>query len=103
MSTLTAGRFPQNSSATGRRWPPSTRRWSRSCETSAIELGDGRELRAKAKIVGHEYKIPRRHKIAEICKRWFRIRDTYGIEVAPGENDALILAATICIDEPARD
>ena len=68
-----------------------------------IDLGDGRELRAKGNIVDHEYEIERDgHKIAEISKRWFRIRDTYGIEVAPGENDALILAAAICIDEMAR-
>jgi hypothetical protein len=30
------------------------------------------------------------------------VRDTYGIEVVAGENDALILAATICIDEMSR-
>jgi uncharacterized protein YxjI len=69
----------------------------------AIELSDGRELSAKGNIVDHEYKIERDgDKIAEISKRWFRIRDTYGIEIAPGEDDALILAATICIDEMAR-
>jgi uncharacterized protein YxjI len=69
----------------------------------AIELSDGRELSAKGNIVDHEYKIERDgDKLAEISKRWFRIRDTYGIEIAPGEDDALILAATICIDEMAR-
>ena len=68
-----------------------------------IELADGRELSAKGNIVDHEYKIERDgHQIAEISKRWFRVRDTYGIEVAPGENDGLILAAAICIDEMAR-
>jgi uncharacterized protein YxjI len=39
--------------------------------------------------------------VAEISKRWFRIRDTYGIEIAAGEDDALIVAATVCIDEMA--
>jgi uncharacterized protein YxjI len=68
-----------------------------------IELADGRELSAKGNIVDHEYKIERDgHQIAEISKRWFRVRETYGIEVAPGENDGLILAAAICIDEMAR-
>ena len=33
---------------------------------------------------------------------WFRVRDTYGIEIVPGENDALILARRSCIDEMAR-
>jgi uncharacterized protein YxjI len=32
----------------------------------------------------------------------FRVRDTYGIEIAPGQDDALILAAAICIDPMAR-
>ena len=34
-----------------------------------------------------------------ISKRWFRVRETYGIEIAPGEDDALILAVAACIDE----
>jgi uncharacterized protein YxjI len=69
----------------------------------AIELANGDELSAKGNIVDHEYEIERNgHKIAVISKRWFRIRDTYGIEVAPGEDDGLILAAAVCIDEMAR-
>jgi uncharacterized protein YxjI len=70
----------------------------------AIEFEDGGELSAKGNIVDHEYGIERDgEKIAEVSKRWFRIRDTYGIEIAPGENDALILAATVCIDEMSHD
>ncbi len=66
----------------------------------SIELEDGGELSAKGNIVDHEYEIERDgEKIAEVSKRWFRIRDTYGIEVAPGQDDALILATTACIDE----
>lgn len=67
-----------------------------------IELEDGGELSAKGNIVDHEYEIERDgEKIAEVSKRWFRIRDTYGIDIAPGENDALIVAAVVCIDEMA--
>ncbi len=70
----------------------------------SIELEDGGELSAKGNIVDHEYEIERDgDTVAEISKRWFRIRDTYGIEIAPGENDALILAATVCIDELSHD
>jgi uncharacterized protein YxjI len=69
----------------------------------AIELGDGGELSAKGNIVDHEYEIERDgQKVAEISKRWFRVRETYGIEVAPDEDDALILAAAVCIDEMAE-
>jgi uncharacterized protein YxjI len=68
----------------------------------AIELSSGGELSAKGNVVDHEYEIERDgDKIAEISKRWFRARETYGIEVAPGQEDALILAAVVCIDEMA--
>jgi len=68
----------------------------------SIELEDGGELSAKGNIVDHEFEIERDgHKVAEISKRWFRVRETYGIEVVSGENDALILAAVVCIDEMA--
>ena len=68
----------------------------------SIEVEDGGELSAKGNIVDHEFEIERDgHKVAEISKRWFRVRETYGIEVVSGENDALILAAVVCIDEMA--
>jgi uncharacterized protein YxjI len=68
----------------------------------AIELSDGGELSAKGNIVDHEYEIERDgEKVAEISKRWFRIRETYGIEIAPGENHALLVAAAVCIDNMA--
>jgi uncharacterized protein YxjI len=66
----------------------------------SIELADGTELKAKGNIVDHEYKIEcDGDTVAEVSKRWFRIRETYGIEVAPGQDDALILAVSACIDE----
>lgn len=69
----------------------------------AIELEDGTELSAKGNVVDHEFEIERDgEKVAEISKRWFRVRETYGIEVAPGQNDALILAVAVCIDELAE-
>ena len=53
-------------------------------------------MEAKGNIVDHEYKIERGgDSVAEVSKRWFRVRDTYGIEIAPGQDDALILAVTV--------
>jgi uncharacterized protein YxjI len=61
-------------------------------------------MTAKGNVVDHEYEIERDgHKVATISKRWFRVRDTYGIEIAPGEDDALVLAVAVCIDEMAHD
>jgi uncharacterized protein YxjI len=73
-------------------------------ERFSIEVEGGDDLEAKGNIVDHEYKIERDgDKVAEVSKRWFRIRDTYGIEIAPGQDEALVLAVTVCIDRMAHD
>jgi uncharacterized protein YxjI len=70
----------------------------------SIAVEDGEDMEAKGNIVDHEYKIERGgDKVAEVSKRWFRVRDTYGIEIAPDQNDALILAVTVCIDQMTHD
>jgi uncharacterized protein YxjI len=69
----------------------------------SIEVEGGEDMEAKGNIVDHEYKIERDgDKVAEVSKRWFRIRDTYGIEIVPGQDEALILAITVCIDQMTR-
>jgi uncharacterized protein YxjI len=69
----------------------------------SIEVEGGPDLNAKGNIVDHEYKFERDgDKIAEVSKRWFRVRDTYGIEIGTDEDDALILACTVCIDHMGR-
>jgi uncharacterized protein YxjI len=66
----------------------------------SIEVEGGEDLEAKGNIVDHEYTIERDgDHVAEISKRWFRVRDTYGIEIAGDENDALLLAVVVCIDQ----
>ena len=61
-------------------------------------------MEAKGNIVDHEYKVERGgNTIAEVSKRWFRVRDTYGVEVAPGQDAALIIALTVCIDQMTHD
>ena len=70
----------------------------------SIDVEDGEDMEAKGNIVDHEYKIERDgDKVAEVSKRWFRVRDTYGIEIAPDQEDALILAVTVCIDQMTND
>jgi uncharacterized protein YxjI len=69
----------------------------------SVDVEGGEDMEAKGNIVDHEYKIEQGGaKVAEVSKRWFRIRDTYGIEIAPGQEEALILAVTVCIDQMAR-
>jgi uncharacterized protein YxjI len=39
-------------------------------------------------VVDHEYQVERGgHRVAEASKRWFRVRDSYGIEIALAQDD----------------
>src|SRR5262249_770843 len=69
----------------------------------SVSVDGGEDMEAKGNIVDHEYKVERGgDKVAEVSKRWFRVRETYGIEIAPEQDDALILAVTVCIDQMSR-
>jgi uncharacterized protein YxjI len=73
-------------------------------ERYAIDVEDGEDLKAHGNIVDHEYEIERDgDTIARVSKKWFRVRDTYGIEVAAGENDVLVVAAVVCIDQMSHE
>jgi uncharacterized protein YxjI len=64
-----------------------------------IEVENGPDMNAKGNLVDHEYEIERDgDTVAEVSKKWFRVRDTYGVEIEPGEDEALVLAITVCID-----
>jgi uncharacterized protein YxjI len=70
----------------------------------SIDVEDAEDMEAKGNIVDHEYKIERDgDEIAEVSRRWFRVRDTYGVEITPGQDDALILATVVCIDQMTHD
>ena len=67
-------------------------RWS-------VQVGDGPDLEIQGNLLDHEYTIAADSgKVAEVSKKWFRVRDTYGVEIAPGQNDVLMLAATVALD-----
>jgi uncharacterized protein YxjI len=56
-------------------------------------------LKARGNVVDHEYEINRDgDAIARISKRWFRVRDTYGVEIDRDEDEALVLAAVVAIE-----
>ena len=68
-----------------------------------IEVEDGPDLAAQGNIVDHEYEIEADgRKVAEVSKRWFRVRDTYGVEMATDQSPALLLAIAVAIDEMAH-
>jgi uncharacterized protein YxjI len=69
-----------------------------------VEVDGGHDIKVHGNIVDHEYEMERDgEKIAEISKKWFRVRDTYGVDVfEPGEA-VLILAITVAVDALAHD
>jgi uncharacterized protein YxjI len=69
-----------------------------------VDMADGGELDITGNILDHEYEIKSgKELVAEVSKKWIRVRDTYGIEILPGNSEALILAIAVCIDSMAED
>ena len=68
-----------------------------------VKIKDGPDLEVKGNIVDHEYTIGEgRDKVAEVSKKWFRVRDSYGVSIDPGQDDIVILAVAVCIDQMAH-
>jgi uncharacterized protein YxjI len=66
---------------------------------SIIDLAGGGQLEAVGNLIDKDFEIREGRQVAaRISRSWFRIRDTYGVDVAPGQDDALILAVAICLD-----
>ncbi|MFC7496566.1 MULTISPECIES: LURP-one-related/scramblase family protein [unclassified Nocardioides] len=73
-------------------------------ERFKVELAGGGELDVQGNIVDHEYEIERDGtKVAEVSKKWFRVRDSYGVEVAPGQDPVLVLAIAVVVDSMSHD
>jgi uncharacterized protein YxjI len=73
-------------------------------ERFKVELADDTEYDVTGNILDHEYSFERDgREVASVSKRWFRARDTYGIEIAPGHDDALILATAVCLEQMSHD
>jgi uncharacterized protein YxjI len=72
-------------------------------ERFTVDVAGGRSWEIQGNLVDHEYEITGPGgRIASISKRWFRVADSYGVEVGPGQDDALVLAAAIVVDEMAH-
>ena len=57
------------------------------------------DLEAEGDLMDHEYELRRGDRVvAYVSKRWFSWADTYGVDVADGEDDVLILASAVVID-----
>jgi uncharacterized protein YxjI len=69
-----------------------------------IEVDGGSDLKAHGNVVDHEYEIEGDDgTVATVSRKWFRVRDTYGVEVVPGADPVLALAITVAIDALTHD
>lgn len=69
-----------------------------------INVAGQGDLTAQGNILDHEYRIEKGGRpAADVSMKWFRARDTYGVEVEPGEDPLLMLAITVGIDMLAHD
>jgi uncharacterized protein YxjI len=70
-----------------------------------IDLHDGGgSLEAVGNIIDKDFEIRDGDQVvARISRRWFTIRDAYGVDVAPGQNDAFIIAIAVCLDRIHHD
>ncbi|ATL29159.1 LURP-one-related/scramblase family protein [Streptomyces formicae] len=64
-----------------------------------VELVDGTELDVSGKILDREFAIEYDGELlADISRRWFRVRETYGLHVVREDADpALLLAVAVCV------
>ena len=68
-----------------------------------VKVGNGPDLQVQGNILDHQYTIGEgRSKVAEVSKRWFRLADTYGVQIEPSQNDVVILAVTVVVDMMAH-
>ncbi|HEX6878116.1 MAG TPA: LURP-one-related family protein [Nocardioidaceae bacterium] len=72
-------------------------RWS-------VQISDGPDLDIQGNVVDHEYTFTDgRTPVATVSKKWFRVADTYGVEIEPDQDPVTILAATVAIDMMAHE
>ena len=70
-----------------------------------IDVAGGGTLQAKGDLLDHEFTIDWEGgaRMAEVSKRWFSVRDAYGVNVGATQDAVLAIAIAVCIDAIERD
>jgi uncharacterized protein YxjI len=64
-----------------------------------IDVPGPDDLEVSGDLLDHEFTIERDgEQVARVSKSWFRLRDTYGVDVAEGEDHLLVLASVLAVD-----
>jgi uncharacterized protein YxjI len=65
----------------------------------SVRVGSETAWTVEGLVADYEYWIrERRDDIAQVSRRWFRARDSYGVQVAAGHDDLLVLTVAVCLD-----
>jgi uncharacterized protein YxjI len=68
-------------------------------EQFTITVPGGRDMELAGDLLSHEFSIERDGQaVATISKRWLSLTDSYAVDVAPGENDVLVLSSVLALD-----
>jgi uncharacterized protein YxjI len=71
---------------------------------SVVELADGGELVATGSVLDKEFEISAGGQVlARVSRAWFRLRDTYGVDIAPGQDEVFLLAVAVALDRIHHD
>ena len=69
-----------------------------------MTVDNGTAYDIKGNLLDHEYSFFKgRDKVAEVSKKWFHLTDTYRVQIEQGEDEILILAATVAVDQLSHD
>ena len=64
-----------------------------------IDVHGAGEMEIDGDLLSHEFTIERDGQtVATVSKRWLSVTDSYTVDVAPGEDDVLILASVLALD-----
>ena len=64
-----------------------------------VDIPGPDDLSMTGDLFEHEYTITRGDQVvATVSKRWLSLTDTYGVDIAPGEDDPLILTSVLALD-----
>jgi uncharacterized protein YxjI len=70
----------------------------------AVTIENGPDLEIQGNVLDHEYTFTDGHtRVATVSKQWFRVADSYGVEIAADQDPVVVLAATVAVDMMAHE
>jgi uncharacterized protein YxjI len=65
-----------------------------------VNIKNGPDLEIHGNLFDHEYTIgDNQYQVAQVSKKWLDVRDSYSVLIEPDQDDVILLAVVVCIDE----